>query len=307
MIICRGILVVFFMIATMANAQSEKNKATMNNGKKATIQVQGHRGERGHLPENTIQAFLGALDKGVDVLELDVVISQDGKVVVSHEPFMSALYVSTSAGNPITEETEKDYNLFKMDYDSIKKFDTGSRGNENFPQQRKMRTYKPLLTEVFDAVEAKIAENGLKSVNYNIEIKSEPQEYGISQPMPEAFVDLVIQVIKKKGMEKRINIQSFDPEILEVMHRKYPTIELAFLVGDKSLEENMKALTFTPQIYSPYFKLITDTTTVNAVHKKQMKLIPWTVNTSQDILHMVKLGVDGIISDYPDRVLEILK
>jgi glycerophosphoryl diester phosphodiesterase len=294
-------------MAVVAEAQTVKNKGIMHNDKKGNIEVQGHRGERGHLPENTIPAFLGAVEFGVNVLELDVVISKDGKVVVSHEPFMSALYVSTPIGSPITKETEKSYNLFTMDYDSIKMFDTGSRGNKNFPQQRKMKTHKPLLAEVFDAVEEKIAKSALKSVHYNIEIKSEPQEYDISQLQPKAFVDLVMQVIAEKDMEKQINIQSFDPEILEVMHRNYPDIDLAFLVGDKSLDENMKALTFTPQIYSPHFKLITDTAMVNAVHKKQMKLIPWTVNTPEDIVFMVSLKVDGIISDYPDRVLEILK
>ncbi len=108
-------------------------------------------------------------------------------------------------------------------------------------------------------------------------------------------------------MEQQISIQSFDPEILEVMHRNYPDTELSFLVGDKSLEENMKSLTFTPQIYSPHFKLITDAAMVKAVHKKQMKLIPWTVNMPEDIVFMVSLKVNGIISDYPDRVLEILK
>ncbi len=203
MINYRGFIVVFLIMAVVAEAQTVKNKEIMHNDKKGNIEVQGHRGERGHLPENTIPAFLGAVELGVDVLELDVVISKDGKVVVSHEPFMSALYVSTPDGEPITKETEKLYNLFTMDYDSIKKFDTGSRGNKNFPQQRKMKTHKPLLAEVFDAVEEKIAKNGLKSVNYNIEIKSEPQEYDISQPQPEAFIDLVMQELRKKIWNNR--------------------------------------------------------------------------------------------------------
>lgn len=93
-----------------------------------TPEVQGHRGDRGNFPENTIPAFLSAVKKGADVIELDVVISKDQKVVVSHETFMSSQYMLDLEGKPITKEKEKSYNLYEMTYDSIKKFDSGSRG-----------------------------------------------------------------------------------------------------------------------------------------------------------------------------------
>src|SRR5690606_18139364 len=156
--------------------------------------LQGHRGDRGNFPENTIPAFLSAVKKGADVVELDVVISKDGKVVVSHEPFMSSLYVTTPAGDSIAKETERSYNLHEMTYDSIRKYDTGSKGNKNFTQQQKMRTYKPLLEEVIDSVENYVKANNSKPVHYNIEIKSEEKEYGISQPQPSVFVDMVMKV-----------------------------------------------------------------------------------------------------------------
>ena len=300
-------LVSLLFIGISCKPKPDQKAENMQEPTAHKIQVQGHRGERGHLPENTIPAFLGALEKGVDVLELDVVISKDHMVVVSHEPFMSSLYVQMPAGDSISKSEEKSYNLYEMDYDSIRQFDTGSKGNKNFPQQRKMKTYKPLLSEMIDSIEAEVAKKGMKPVKYNIEIKSVPDEYGIYQPQPEEFVDLVMQVIKDKNLEDKINIQSFDPVPLNSLRKKYPEIEIAYLVGDGELEENLKALDFTPEIYSPHFGMVKDSSDVRAVHLKNMKLIPWTVNNEEDIKRMIKLKVDGIITDYPERVLEKVK
>ena len=193
-----------------------------------------------------------------------------------------------------------------MDYAEIKQFDGGSKGNVRFSQQQKMKTYKPLLSEVFDTVAASIKEEGLKPVKFNIEIKSVPEEYDVFQPQPEAFVDLVMGVIQEKQMEEHINLQSFDPAILEVVHTKYPEIELAYLVGENTYAENKTKLSFQPEIYSPYFKLL-DTAEVAQIHKDGLKVIPWTVNEPEDIEQVIALEVDAIITDYPERVLEQLK
>ncbi len=270
------------------------------------VQVQGHRGDRGNFPENSIPAFISAVKKGVDVLELDLVISKDNRVVVSHEPYMSSLFVSTPTGDSITKDNEYSYNIYEMTYDSIKMFDVGSRGNERFPEQKKMKTYKPLLSEVIDTVEAFIAAEGLKPVTYNIEIKSVEEEYGKYQPQPEVFVDLVMEVIKNQGVEEKINIQSFDPKILNIMNGKYPGTPLAYLVSNEGIEKNLSLITFTPEIYSPDFKLV-NPSFVDSVKSKKMQLIPWTVNEKKDIRKMIDLQVDGIITDYPERVIEIKK
>ncbi|MFD1604467.1 glycerophosphodiester phosphodiesterase family protein [Flavobacterium artemisiae] len=267
------------------------------------IEVQGHRGDRGNFPENSIPAFLSAVKKGVDVLELDVVISKDQKVVVSHEPFMSSLYMSDSEGKPISKEKEKSFNLYEMTYDSIRKFDSGSRGNANFPQQQKQKTYKPLLSEVITNVEAYIAKNNLKPVRYNIEIKSEKAEYGKTQPNPEVFTEMVMQIIKEKGIEQKINIQSFDPTVLNVMHNKFPKVKMAYLVGEGSISKNLSLLDFKPEIYSPHYKLL-NKNAVDSLRFLKMKIIPWTVNDDKAIDNMIQLQVDGIITDYPERVLK---
>ena len=109
--------------------------------------IQGHRGCRGLYPENSLPAFEHALNIGVRVLEMDVCLSADGQVVVSHEPYMNARYASHPAGNPVLKEEESQLNLYQMPYSEIKRFDVGSRGNASFPEQKKVPTYKPLLSE----------------------------------------------------------------------------------------------------------------------------------------------------------------
>ncbi|GAL61190.1 glycerophosphodiester phosphodiesterase family protein [Algibacter lectus] len=192
---------VILLILTVS-CKSETKETTS----KQNIEVQGHRGDRGNFPENSIEGFLSALHKGANVLELDLIISKDNQVVVSHEPYMSSLYMSKPSGEPILKSEEKNYNLYQMTYDSIKTFDGGSRGNQNFPNQKKIKTYKPLLSEVFDVIEKEIKVHKLPSVKYNIEIKSIAEVYGIYQPQPDIFVDLVMQIIQEKQMEDKVNI-----------------------------------------------------------------------------------------------------
>jgi len=136
-----------------------------------TIEIEGHRGARGWLPENTIPSFIKALELGVDTLELDVIISQDNQIVISHEPWFSSVISLDKNGKPIPEDREKEFNLYKMNYAEIKLYDVGSRGNKNFPEQQKMKVYKPLLKDVFRETQKYIQKNNLKPVRYNIEIK----------------------------------------------------------------------------------------------------------------------------------------
>jgi len=294
-------MLILFAVWLTASHCATKSQAHQ----KHTVEVQGHRGDRGNFPENTIPAFLSAVKKGAAVIELDVVISKDQKVVVSHETFMSAQYMSDPAGNPVTKDKERRYNLYEMTYDSIKSFDSGSRGNAGFPNQQKLKTYKPLLSEVIDSVEHYIKVNKLKPVWYNIEIKSEKADYGKRQPQPDVFSAMVMKIISDKGIEKKMNIQSFDQDLLNVLHKKYPKPVIAFLVGEGTLTENLSKLDFVPQIYSPNYKLL-NREQVDAIRGLKMKIIPWTVNEDNAIDLMLGLKVDGIITDYPEKVLKKL-
>ncbi len=261
---------------------------------------QAHRGGRGLMPENTIPAMKKALDLGVQTLEMDAVISKDKQVVVSHDTYMSSAFALKPDGQPVTADEEKKINLYQLTYAEIKKFDVGSKPHPQFSEQQKFPTYKPLLADLIDSVETYAKAKGLPQPLYNIEIKSTPATDGVYHPAPAEFVELVIGVCKAKNLGKRLTIQSFDVRPLQLIHKQYPDIALSYLTANpKSLTENLALLGFTPPIYSPYYKTVTSET-VKASHQQGMRIIPWTVNTKAEIESLVQLGVDGIISDYPN-------
>lgn len=298
-----------FLIITIGckNNQDQKSELRDTTIKNEKIQVQGHRGDRGNFPENSIPAFIGAVKKGVDVIELDVVISKDKKVVVSHEPFMHSLYVLNPSGDTISEENQEKFNLYDMTYDSIRKFDVGSKGNRLFPEQQKQKAYKPLLAEAIDSVENFIKMNNLDEVTYNIELKSSKNKYGTYQPEPKEFVELAMKVIQGKNLQEKMNLQSFDVNILNEIHQSYPKVETAYLVYSEGIQKNLDLLNFQPEIYSPYYELVKDSVFVDSIKSRDMQLIPWTVNEEGAIKKMMKLKVNAIITDYPERVLEMIK
>jgi len=295
---------ILLITTAFAIALSCKSKSPEEH--KNYVEVQAHRGDRGYFPENTLPAFYSAIDKGAAVIELDLVISKDKKVVVSHDTFMHSAYISWPDGNPVTKEEEKRSNLYQMAYDSIRSFDAGFRTNPAFPDQKSMKSYKPLLSEMIDSIENYIVKNNKQRIRYNIEIKSGAGDYGIKQPKPEEFTDLVLKVIQEKKIEKHCNVQSFDPQILNALHKKAPKIVIALLTGDKGLDKNLAKLNFKPQIYAPHYGLVNQAL-LDSVKNRNMKIIPWTVNENKDIERMISLKVDGIITDYPERVIEKLK
>ena len=270
--------------------------------------IEGHRGCRGLMPENTIPAFLKALDLGVTTLEMDVVISKDRQVVVSHEPYFNAAFSIKPDGTPVDKKEQKDLVLYQMNYADIKQYDTGSNGNPAYPEQQKLKTYKPLLIDVIEQAEAYRKAKNLPDFSYNIELKSEPSEYNKSQPEPEPFCELVQAIIAKQLPPERVVIQSFDFAILKqwkkgVQAGNYPDVRLSALVENlRSPEKNLEELGFKPDVYSPYFKLLSQDK-INRLHEKNIQVIPWTVNQRDDMIRLKAWGVDGLITDYPDRAI----
>ena len=266
---------------------------------------QGHRGCRGLMPENTIPAFLKALDYGVNTLELDVVISKDKKVVVSHDPYFHPDFSIKPDGTPVPKSPK--IVLYDLTYDEIKRYDVGSNGNASFLEQQKQKTYKPLLSEMIEAVEAYRVKNKLPFFLYNIEIKSEEKEYDKSQPQPAEFSDLVYQEIMAQLPPERVVLQSFDFNVLKHWKKqidagKYKKVALSALVANaKGIEKNIEDLGFTPEIYSPYYLLLS-TERVQQLHKMGMQVVPWTINTTEEMRKVKAMGVDGIITDYPNRI-----
>jgi len=264
------------------------------------IDIQGHRGARGLLPENSIPAFLLAAELGVNTLELDLVVSGDGQLVVSHEPYFSPEFCLDTLGNQLPEASI--INIYQLPYSEIRKYDCGSNGNTTFPEQQLMRTTKPLLSDVLDAVEA----YAQGKFYYNIELKTTRETDNVYHPSPEDFSELVYRMISDKGIWNRVNIQSFDFRTLQYFRENFPDVKLALLIENElPWETNVDSLGFTPEIYSCYFKLL-DQSNVRAMQEEGMKVIPWTVNDPSDLKLMLEMGVDGIISDYPDRALELV-
>ncbi len=269
------------------------------------LDIQGHRGCRGLLPENTIEGFINAVDLGVTNLELDVVISKDSQVVVSHEPFFNHEITTHPEGIEITAENATDFNIYEMTYNEVKRYDVGSKGNPKFPIQSKIKTYKPTLSALIDTVEQYISLKNLPAVSYNIEIKYDKKEENKYHPTAEVFTKLVYDLIITKGIKERCNVQCFDEKPLNILHKMDASIATAFLVGDTgNVTEKLAKLDYKPNIYSPHFRLV-DAALVHYCHENKIKIIPWTVNDEKDITNIIMLGVDGIISDYPDKVIEI--
>lgn len=266
--------------------------------------IQGHRGARGLKPENTIPGFLQAISLGVTTLELDVAITKDKQVIVSHEPWMSSDICLDSAGNAYTEKDEKKFNIYQMTYDQVLGFDCGSKENVRFPQQEKMKTSKPLLRDVIVEVERQIKSQSSYEVDYNIEIKTNREWDMKYHPGVEEFSDLVYNLVDEYLPLERVVIQSFDFRVLKYWHKKYPEIRLYALVENKkSIDANLTALGFKPAAYSPNFELLNKEQVIY-LHKQKIRVIPWTVNEVRDILSLKGMGVDGIITDYPDRAMK---
>jgi len=269
------------------------------------LDVQAHRGGRGIMPENSIAAMLHAIDLGVRTLELDCVISQDKQVVVSHDLYMSADFILKPDGSAISKEEEKSLLLYQMPYELIKSYDGGTKVNVSFPKQRKIKTVKPLLLILIDSVESYVRIHKLKPVFYNIEIKSSADGDGTAHPEPEVFSKLVIDVLKRKGITKRVIIQSFDTRPLVVLHQTDPKQKLSYLVANKdNFTVNLSKLGFTPDTVSPYY-LMVDAAFVKDAHALKVKVLPWTVNDEPSLKKMAELNVDGIISDYPDLAVAL--
>lgn len=278
--------------------------------------VEGHRGCRGLMPENTLPAFLHALTLGVTTLEMDVVVSQDSQVVVSHDPYFSADFSSRPNGEAVRKQDEKRLLLYQMPYAEINQYDVGIRGNPSYPEQSRQHACKPLLSDVLQQAEAYRESHHLPLFSYSIELKSDPSSYTQTQPDPATFCRLVQAVLTKhlcpsinssetSGVN-RVIIQSFDFTILKqwkqgIASGNYWPVKLSALVANlRSAKTNMGQLGFKPDVYSPFFRLL-NRRKIAQLHQQGIRVIPWTVNRRKDMERLKAWGVDGLITDYPDR------
>lgn len=300
----------YFFLSTalfLLSCQRKINSSIMSDNEKVqqVIDIQGHRGCRGLLPENTIPAFMKAMELGVTTLEMDLVISKDHKVIVSHEPFFNHEISSHPDGFEITKDNETNFNIYSYDYSTIRKFDVGSKVHPRFKKQEKLRTYKPLLSELITAVKHKAEELSVAIPYFNVEIKRNPKYDHVFHPDAKVFAQLVLEQINQSGIKDKFYIQSFDLESLETVKTFDPDLPLVYLVNKKTGKKNLKKLSFTPTVYSPNYRLV-NKKLVQLCKAKNILLIPWTVNKKNKMKKMISLGVDGIITDYPDKLIKLV-
>ena len=271
---------------------------------------QGHRGARGLAPENTIISAIEALQHGVQGLEFDVVLTGENQFLLSHEPYFSHEFCSKPNGEAILRKEKLHHNIYRMDYETIKKYDCGKRGHLRYPEQQPILAIKPLLKTFFEEIEKYVLENKLEKPFYTLEIKSDLAWYGFMQPLPAEMVRLFIKEITNysfyDAIKDRLMIESFDINILNELYRQTQNtqtkFEIGFLVENKfSLEENLSKLEFVPDVYVPYYRLLTKKK-IQQLQQMGIKVFTWTVNDTKKMQQLQNWGVDSIITDFPNRI-----
>lgn len=259
--------------------------------------IYGHRGARGLYPENTLFGFEKCLENNLTGFELDVVVSKDRELIVSHEPWMNHKYCLHPNGLLITENNQKSFNLFQLTVDEIQQFDCGSKFNSDFPHQTLKKCYKPTLEELIQ----KFKLYNYEDIEIQIELKSFKEWYHIFQPDLNEYADLVIQFIKKHNFNKKdYLIKSFDADLLNKIHQSFSNCKFGFLIdNDLSINENLKRLNFKPDYYNLEQSKITKSI-VDELKKNNLNIIPWTVNTLKDAKRLKQMGINSIITDYPN-------
>ena len=271
--------------------------------------AESHRGGRGAMPENTIPAMLYSLSiDDITTLELDIHVTADKQLVLSHDAYINPSFVLKPDGTEIDKSENKDYPIFQLTYDELKGYDVGSKVHEGFPDQKKMKVSIPLLGDVIDSVQHYIKIHDRKQVFYNIETKSSEAKDNVLNAAPEEFVKLLMDVVENKGVAPYVIVQSFDIRTLQILNEKYPHIRTSYLVSparrkEFTIEEDFDLLGFDPDIYSPNFKNITKEE-IEKCHDRGVKVVVWTPNTIEEIDELMEMGVDGIITDYPELLVK---
>ncbi len=258
--------------------------------------VHGHRGARTSMPENTIPAFEFAIQQGVDVLEMDMAVTKDNVIVLSHD---SALDKKICTGPEGMTNVIRELTLAQ-----VKQWDCGSKVNSDFPKQKATPgTRVPTLDEAFSATKN-------APVEYNIETKINPKKPELA-PSPEEFVRLFLEVVKKHQLESRVILQSFDPRTLVAMSKINPKIRLSVLKPTGPLDAFSNWVEACKEagnakIISPHFRTITKGR-VEEAHQAGLQVVAWTANEPDQWEKLVEQKVDAIITDDPEGLIAWMK
>ncbi|MDD4004460.1 MAG: glycerophosphodiester phosphodiesterase [Elusimicrobiaceae bacterium] len=265
------------------------------------IDVQGHRGCRAVMPENTLAAFNEALRLGVDVLETDMQVTKDNAIVLAHDSYINPERCLGPGG----EKPEPEMPFRSLTLEQVKRYDCGSLPNPLFPGQASRPGEKiPALEELFELVKTSTYPAAAR-VRFNIETKISPGEPELT-PSPESFAALVLALVRRYGYEDRVILQSFDKRTLLAMKKLEPRIRTAMLTDGNNLPFAAVAKAIGAEIISPDAGWITPADIVD-LHAAGVQVAPWTVNEPAGWDLLIKYGVDAIITDDPAGLVAHLK
>lgn len=271
---------------------------TMTTGE-AKVKVHGHRGARAVLPENTLVGFEYALKIGVDVLEMDLAVTKDNHLVVSHDPYINSEICLDSEGKPPKKNTM----IRSLTLKQVKSYDCGSVQNKRFPKQKIIKGEKiPTLDEVFKMVKAS---KHNKDVEFNIETKIFPAHPEIT-PTPKEFSKLVVELVQKHKLQKRTIIQSFDYRTLLEVKKLDASIRTSQLTYANLLDSVAVVKASKADILSPHYDWIT-AGEIKRLHQNKLQVAPWTANDPETWKKLVEMNVDAIITDDPEALIKFLK
>jgi glycerophosphoryl diester phosphodiesterase len=288
------------------------------------LDLQGHRGTRGNAPENTLPAFERALEIGVTTLELDVGVTADGVVVISHDPYLNPAITRDASGQWLLGT--KGPLIKSLTLAQLQAYDVG-RINPEAPYAKTFATQQPqdgaripTLRSLFDRVKAL----GANDVRFNIETKIHPAQAD-DTVSPEAMTRALLQVVREAGMTQRVAIQSFDWRTLRLVQQLAPAIPTVYLTVQTASNDNLRDGDWTlgmkladhgspPKmvkaaggaVWSPNGGAVTEAL-VKEAQSLGLKVIPWTINNPADMERLIGWGVDGIITDYPDRLRTVMQ
>lgn len=265
--------------------------------------IQGHRGARALYPENSLPGFAFASSIPIQTLELDLVCTAAGEVLVSHEPWLNPEICTGPDGDTL----KAPLNLFTWDLDTIQSCDCGQLPHPKFSNQRKMSTFKPTLAQVVEKVAGVPRPEGMPPVRFNAEIKHKANLVGTHHLTAPEAAQRVLAEIDRLQITDRITIQSFSAQVLEAVHEQAPEIQTAWLMEDAlTVEEALNLLSFVPNIYSPNHQLLSRDEIAHA-HDMGVAVIPWTVNDPNRMVELRDWGADGLITDDPVLALQVLQ
>lgn len=293
----------------------------------AAFDLQGHRGARGLMPENTLSGFAKALDIGVSTLETDLAVTRDGTLVLSHDPVLNPDIVRGPDGAWLTAPAPQVHSLTLTElgrYD-VGRIKPGTKYATQFNTQEPVDGARiPTLIELFDLVKS----SG-KAPRFNLETKLSP-ERPHETPAPETFVRLLVEVVRAAGVSSRATIQSFDWRTLIAARALAPDIATVCLTTPGTVKDRIVDGARQPSpwlagldpdsfgnslpllakaagcsTWSPRFSELTPDLVAEA-HAQHLKVVPWTINGPAEMARAIEMKVDGLITDYPDRARTIL-